>query len=111
MLEPQRMLRDAAAGRGLPSAVTASLRAHLLSPAEPSPTAGGPPEITDEDIDADTAACCRICLESESEPGEQPHQSTGGFLSAFFFVVASLRAKAIIGPRNMFELFASVLNC
>ncbi|CAO2176751.1 unnamed protein product [Urochloa humidicola] len=62
MLEPQRMLRAAAA---------APLLAHHQSPAEPSPATGGSAEITDEEIDADTAACCRICLESESEPGDE----------------------------------------
>ncbi|CAO2170608.1 unnamed protein product [Urochloa humidicola] len=62
MMEPQRMLR---------AAVAAPLLAHQPPPAEPSPATGGSPEITDEEIDADTAACCRICLESDSEPGDE----------------------------------------
>ncbi|OEL17557.1 hypothetical protein BAE44_0021426 [Dichanthelium oligosanthes] len=65
------MLRDA--GGDLPAAVTAPLLSVWIppkeSPAEPSPATGGLPEITDEEIDTATAACCRICLESESEPG------------------------------------------
>jgi hypothetical protein len=70
MLEPQRVHRDA--DGVLPAAVTAPLLAHPPSPAEPSPATVGSPEITDEEIDAVSAACCRICLESDSEPGEPP---------------------------------------
>ena len=70
MLEPQRVHRDA--DGDLPHAVTAPLLAHPPSPAEPSPATVGSPEITDEEIDGASAACCRICLESDSEPGEPP---------------------------------------
>ena len=70
MLEPQRVHRDA--DGDLRDAVTAPLLAHPPSPAEPSPATVGSPEITDEEIDAASAACCRICLESDSEPGEPP---------------------------------------
>nr|AVY91628.1 zinc finger-like protein [Saccharum hybrid cultivar SP80-3280] len=69
MLEPQRVHRDA--DGDLPAAVTAPLLAHPPSPAEPSPATVGSPEITDEEIDAVSAACCRICLESDSEPGDE----------------------------------------
>ncbi|KAL5228437.1 hypothetical protein ABZP36_016702 [Zizania latifolia] len=62
MQEPQRMHRDA--GGELPAAETDP----LLEPSPPSPS---PAEIADEEIDAASAACCRICLESESEPGDE----------------------------------------
>nr|CAB3477589.1 unnamed protein product [Digitaria exilis] len=69
MLEPQSIPRDA--GGEFLAAVTAPLLAHAPSPAEPSPSTGASPEITDDEIDAATAACCRICLDSESEPGDE----------------------------------------
>jgi hypothetical protein len=68
MLEPQRMLRDT--GGETPAAETAPLLEP--PPREPSPSARGSPEISDEEIDDASAACCRICLESECEPGEPP---------------------------------------
>uniref|UniRef100_A0A804NHY5 RING-CH-type domain-containing protein n=1 Tax=Zea mays TaxID=4577 RepID=A0A804NHY5_MAIZE len=68
MLERHRVHRDA--DGDLPAAVTAPLLAHPPSPAEPWPANFGSSEITDEEIDAASAACCRICLESESEPGD-----------------------------------------
>ncbi|KAJ1284266.1 hypothetical protein BS78_03G192000 [Paspalum vaginatum] len=69
MLEPQSVLRGA--GDDLASTVTAPLLAHPPPPAEPSLVAGGSPEITNEEIEAASAACCRICLESETEPGDE----------------------------------------
>ncbi|KAG2590033.1 E3 ubiquitin-protein ligase MARCHF1-like [Panicum virgatum] len=63
------MLRDA--GGGFPATTSAPLLAHPPFQSEPSPATVGSPEITDEEIDAATAACCRICLESESEPGDE----------------------------------------
>lgn len=63
MQHPQRMHRDAGGGPAA-AAETDPLLAH--PPPEPSP------EITDEEIDSASAACCRICLESESEPGNSP---------------------------------------
>ncbi|XP_062214853.1 uncharacterized protein LOC133915635 [Phragmites australis] len=68
MLEPQRMLRDASGEP--PAAVTEPLLAHPPQP-EPSPAVGVSPEITDEEIEAASAAFRRICLESESEPGDE----------------------------------------
>lgn len=94
MLEPQRVHGDA--DGDLP-AVTAPLLAHPPSPAEPSPATVGSPEITDEEIDAASAACCRICLESESEPGKPPPQLTAGALYLFF----SVCAERIVGPCNI----------
>ncbi|KAL6842804.1 hypothetical protein ACP4OV_027648 [Aristida adscensionis] len=68
MHEPQRMLRDAG---GEPTAAeTDPLLEHPPQP-EGSPPAAGSPGITDEEIEATSAACCRICLESESEPGDE----------------------------------------
>ncbi|GJN18410.1 hypothetical protein PR202_gb05571 [Eleusine coracana subsp. coracana] len=67
MLEPQRMLRDT--GGENPSAETAPLL--QPPPLEASPSTRGSPEISDEEIDAASAACCRICLESECEPGDE----------------------------------------
>jgi hypothetical protein len=83
MLERHRVHRDA--DGDLPAAVTAPLLAHPPSPAEPWPANFGSSEITDEEIDAASAACCRICLESESEPGEPPPQLTAGVPYLFFF--------------------------
>ena len=74
MPEPQSVVRGA--GDDLRITVTAPLLAHPPSPAEPSLVTGGSPEITNEEIDAASAACCRICLESETEPGEPPTQLT-----------------------------------
>ncbi|KAL6614937.1 hypothetical protein ACP70R_037207 [Stipagrostis hirtigluma subsp. patula] len=68
MHEPQRMLRDAG---GEPMAAETNPLLEHPPPPEASPAAGGSPEITDEEIEAASAACCRICLESESEPGDE----------------------------------------
>lgn len=103
MLERHRVHRDA--DGDLPAAVTAPLLAHPPSPAEPWPANFGSSEITDEEIDAASAACCRICLESESEPGEPPPQFTFSFLS--------LCAKQrIVGPCTIGSLstFAVLLD-
>ncbi|XP_066328136.1 uncharacterized protein [Miscanthus floridulus] len=40
-----------------------------LSP--PQPATVRPPEIEDEETDGSSAACCRICLEAESEIGDE----------------------------------------
>ncbi|TVU34574.1 hypothetical protein EJB05_16410 [Eragrostis curvula] len=68
MLEPQRMNREA--GGEPPTAETAPLLLHPPQP-EPSPAARGSPEISDEEVEAASAACCRICLESETDPGDE----------------------------------------
>lgn len=69
MLKPQSVLCDA--GGHLPAAMIAPLLAQPPSLAEASLATGGSPEITDEEIDAASAACCRICFESESERGDE----------------------------------------
>jgi len=43
-----------------------------LSP--PQPATVRPPEIEDEETDGSSAACCRICLEAESEIGDGPNE-------------------------------------
>jgi hypothetical protein len=43
-----------------------------LSP--PQPASVSPPEIEDEETDGSSAACCRICLEAESEIGDGPNE-------------------------------------
>lgn len=95
MLEPQSIPRDA--GGEFLAAVTAPLLAHAPSPAEPSPSTGASPEITDDEIDAATAACCRICLDSESEPGEHLYESTGSFLAFFVGMVCAQRDRRLVG--------------
>uniref|UniRef100_A0A0D9YBK6 RING-CH-type domain-containing protein n=1 Tax=Oryza glumipatula TaxID=40148 RepID=A0A0D9YBK6_9ORYZ len=63
MQEPQRIHRDAG-GDPAAAAETDPLLAHPPPPRSPA-------EIEDEEIEAASAACCRICLESETEPGDE----------------------------------------
>ena len=97
------MLRDA--GGGFPATTSAPLLAHPPFQSEPSPATVGSPEITDEEIDAATAACCRICLESESEPGEPPPQLADGVPYPFLLACAKgslVRATAAFGSVGSF---------
>ena len=97
------MLRDA--GGGFPSTTFAPLLARPPLQSEPSPATVGSPEITDEEIGAATAACCRICLESESEPGEPPPQLADGVPYPCLLVCAkgsSVRATAAFGSVGSF---------
>ena len=99
------MLRDA--GGGFPATTSAPLLAHPPFQSEPSPATVGSPEITDEEIDAATAACCRICLESESEPGEPPPQLADGVPYPFLLACAKgslVRATAAFGSVGSFAV-------
>jgi hypothetical protein len=99
MLEPQRVHRDA--DSDLPDTVTSPLLAHPPSPDEPSPATVGSPEITDEEIDAASAACCRICLESDSEPGEHSPPIDCPCSLPFSFLVSWCAKQKIVGPCNI----------
>ncbi|CAO1944092.1 unnamed protein product [Urochloa humidicola] len=64
--------------RAPPARARPTIPSALLQTQLPPPLASP----TDEEIDADTAACGRICLESEFEPGKHLHQTNGGFFAA-----------------------------
>jgi hypothetical protein len=103
MLEPQSILRDA--GGGFPATTLAPLLAHPPLQSEPSPATVGSPEITDEEINAATAACCRICLECESEPGEPPPQLADGVPYPFLLVCAKWqRDRRSVQLQHMVQL-------
>ncbi|CAN6356406.1 unnamed protein product [Urochloa humidicola] len=61
-----------------PARARPTIPSALLQTQLPPPRQSRPP--TDEEIDADTAACGRICL--EFEPGKHLHQINGGFFAA-----------------------------